>query len=59
MVEDVKAFTDEELWKRYLGAKRVVPGIEADPMVRRRALEDVRRYDEELQRRYPLNSRVT
>ncbi|MDQ6852545.1 MAG: hypothetical protein M3046_02465 [Actinomycetota bacterium] len=56
MIEDVKALTDEELMVRYRGARKTVPGIKADPMVRRRALEDVRRYADELDRRHPPNS---
>ncbi|MDQ6852547.1 MAG: hypothetical protein M3046_02475 [Actinomycetota bacterium] len=53
MKEDVRALADDELTQRYSVALQLLPGIKADPMVRQRAWDDVRRYEDEVARRYP------
>jgi hypothetical protein len=54
VTEDVVALSDEELLKRYYAALQAIPRITKDDLeARRRAWNDVFRYNDELLHRYP------
>lgn len=53
MTEDLKTLTDADLFDRLSDAIRAIPLVsEADPEAWQRAWDDVRRYHNELGRRY-------
>jgi hypothetical protein len=54
MTEDVPALSDEELLNRYYGALQAIPRITKEDLeARRRAWDEVFRYNDELLHRYP------
>lgn len=52
VTEDLKALTDAELFDRLSDAIEALPPIGEDGEARQRAWDDMRRYHDELARRY-------